>query len=146
MSFSEDFPNAYQESVSSWYKFFFPICPKRLLRFKFRRVNSAYPDGFILRNAPWAMFRVTALRRKKPVFVSLLLSRLVQIAIFFPNMTYRIRLRCDLFCECNYLIENFDTMHMDDKFIFIMRSEEIQKCLCKILQKCFMRRKLFTFD
>lgn len=42
-------------------------------------------------------------------------------------------IRYDLFCECNYLIENFETMHMDDKFIFIMR----HAVYCKYVHVCF---------
>lgn len=53
-------------------------------------------------------------------------------------MPFICRPRYDLFCECKHLIENFDTMNMDDNVIFIMRSEQIQKCLFKSLQNCFM--------
>ena len=52
--------------------------------------------------------------------------------------------RFELFAKARTLIDSFDTLDMDSKFIEIMSCEDIQTSLSYAIFKSFQRRKLFS--
>ena len=53
-------------------------------------------------------------------------------------------LRHNLFFEISKFVDNFHTLDIDTKFVKLMTCLDIQHYFCKILNKFYFRRKLFS--